>query len=71
MEWISVKDRLPNHEQVILTINCEVVDESQMYHLCKFDAEDLSDNKFIHEYCPYFCSIPHTTHWMPLPNPPK
>lgn len=58
MEWISVKDRLPEYDVTVL-VYC---DYRNWYSLGHFHINnDL-----------WICS-PHqpVTHWMPLPQPPK
>ena len=60
MEWISVKDRLPDHYKNVLAFGNEGIIIAQYY------GEDFGNwattmNK----------SSDHITHWMPLPKPPK
>ena len=64
MEWISVKDKLPDSEDV---------------YLCLFIGWDDMEFMRTLDYCPEDKDwtdtecIPYTTvtHWMPLPEPPK
>jgi hypothetical protein len=70
MEWISVKDGLPE-KNGNSSIMCLVNDKSwgvicrpyNEYHQC-WDDEDGDD---------YYCDAVNgkITHWMPLPGPPK
>lgn len=64
--WISVKDRLPEDEQVI-TLKLR---ESNGLRFACLDIVsgygDLDDFGFVHTQCG-----DRTTHWMPLPEPPK
>ena len=60
-EWISVKDRLPKHEENVLLcfgkfMGVGYYDEVDQSF---YDAED--DYRFVDD----------VTHWMPLPSPPK
>lgn len=64
MEWISVKDRLPEDDQECLVA----------FKCCEDFAFDLStyfasDESFI--YWNDFGLRRDITHWMPLPEPPK
>jgi len=63
MEWISVKDRLPEDEERVAVL---------------YRWEDRKDLiKFIGSYMPYEKAWVNTlgkitiTHWMPLPEPPR
>ena len=57
MEWISVKDRLPNHDGTYL-VYLQTTVYSQVF-VTTFDS--------------YLGEFPHksVTHWMPLPKPPS
>lgn len=70
MEWISVKERLPNENQEIL--------------FCNNDIRDWNGNPVqTTAHCGYFANNGNfyswldsldrftPTHWMPLPEPPK
>ena len=59
-EWISVKDRLPEHGESVLTYKNGIVD-IQMYE--KNRNGWISDN--------WFWSMATVTHWMPIPAPPE
>ena len=58
-EWISVKDRLPEHGESVLTYKNGIVD-IQMYE--KNRNGWISDN--------WFWSMATVTHWMPISAPP-
>lgn len=68
MEWISVKDRLPENKGFYLVVVDEfflskhrgVVEVSECYQ-----TVDLTASKIILKFHDYI------THWMPLPEPPK
>lgn len=55
--WISVKDRLPKPDKLVLTypyydsnhIHCSNITGENIWHLCNSEI----------------------THWMPRPNPPQ
>lgn len=59
MEWISVKDQLPEGECIAIGYQNEVmigyINETVGWIQCENDHEVLT----------------HVTHWMPLPEPPK
>lgn len=55
-EWISVKDRLPDEEVNVLIFN------GYIKKTCLLNGEWLLNSKLQQE---------KTTHWMPLPEPPK
>ena len=57
-EWISVKDRLPKHNEEILGFE-------------KLIFFGWYDNKFGFLDVVEECHRGQTTHWMPLPNPPQ
>lgn len=66
-EWISVKDRLPNEEEIFLVYNGKSNDsyiELGFWNLDKkrFEYYDNED---------YGLEMYDITHWMPLPKPPK
>lgn len=57
MEWISVKDRLPEPNQDVLAIHSEgIIDINFLDHYTGFLFENLYGE---------------ITHWMPLPEPPE
>lgn len=60
MEWISVKDRLPEPFTSILLFYCGIVHEGFMV-----------DSGCFFPYTQYANCASGVTHWMPLPDPPK
>lgn len=72
MEWISVKDRLPETDNIKEDIFCLVYNESHctisIHPYCQFykcwNDEENDD---------YFCEAigDEITHWAPLPAPPS
>lgn len=62
MEWISVKDRLP--EEGVPVLVCRLIMTSVKYQQeAVYIEEDWQDGI-------YFYGISNVTHWMPLPEPP-
>ncbi len=70
MEWISVKDRLPDPSSLEYVLaygiptchgDCE---RKLQIQFCRYSE----DEGF--EFGEYDCGL-DTTHWMPLPDPPK
>jgi len=55
-QWISVEDRLPEDEEIVLAYADGYMDEVTTYWL-------ISKHATIQWY--------HVTHWQPLPEPPK
>ena len=70
MEWISIKDRLPedvNDRGYIINYLCVIDSLSGAYVRCLF----YLDTEFVMlgDYCD---TIYHNvTHWQPVPKPPK
>lgn len=76
MDWISVKDRLPENDDDVLVYN-----PKDGIHIGEFNFDELSeyyekDGSYTttncgwhtqYEWAPYMSP----THWMPLPLPPK
>jgi hypothetical protein len=71
MKWIIIKDRLPEHEQIVDIFHksggrfpdCMFVDPS------KYDDPD--DLHFYDTYRDRIYGLDFVTHWMPRPEPPK
>lgn len=64
MEWISVKDSMPDNGEVIVY----APDGTNQIKELVISANCIG-NRFYTGY--YSNSISGVTHWMPLPNPPK
>lgn len=64
-EWISVKDRLPDKENLFLII----YGESRDITLGLWNLKNKRFEEFEIEWFGY--EIPDVTHWMPLPELPK
>lgn len=67
MEWISVDDRLPFTDEVVLC--CDIF--SHFISLGKIVEQDEDEFRFELMYCENFEIDSSPTHWMPLPEPPK
>lgn len=67
MEWISVKDRLPEVEVEVLVYepasDCSGIDVAWLV----FDVAGKPLFLYAHNATP----MPSVTHWMPLPEKPK
>jgi hypothetical protein len=63
MQWISVKDRLPEVDEVYIGSDGTYV--FPIYYLAKSTFRNGSLWSWEGE------SYPEVTHWMPLPEPPK
>jgi len=66
MEWISVKDRLPETEGHYLVYSKDVLE---------LESEDVSpmivDSFNIYEEEKWFSEYEDADYWMPIPKPPK
>lgn len=56
MEWISIKEKLPENQTLVIVTDGKEVSVSDFW------------NGWIYLHMPY---IEKVTHWMPLPSPPK
>lgn len=65
MEWISIKDKLPEDDQIILGWSDKR--EARLPLICWFD---VGSNEFIPCFCDQECFV-KIDYWMPLPEPPK
>lgn len=82
IEWISIKDRLPEHEQHVLSINnrkvcCVVIFIDNKRMSIKLEARGIKIPEG-QKTGSAFCSqeikgnvLNNVTHWMPLPIPPE
>ena len=67
-EWISVKDKLPEDEQLVFCSGLDFeVGPSRHYGVLRYNNGEFAyvDDDGIYEEWKYI------THWMPLPKPPK
>ena len=76
MEWISVKDRLPEEGvEVLIYCNPDIVQAvfSVGYWKGSFDVTDYMNDGFVPDrrICKQGSDYDYVTHWMPLPEPPK
>lgn len=60
--WISVNDRLPENEQIILIYSNFWIEKTR---IC---TSQFIDGRFL--TYPSFQETVNVTHWQPLPNPP-
>ena len=64
-KWIPVTERLPRDLQTVLVVRNDGGIYCWMYSACS-----PTDEVWVDEYANAF-SVYDTTHWMPLPEPPK
>ena len=65
MEWISVKDRLPDDETpILLKLEKEILKSNMHSGYYKEGKPFIVASVFAFD-------APKITHWMPLPEPPK
>lgn len=79
MKWISIKDRLPERDVLVLVHYAEFITKQDSewewgkdacrYAVAKFSSE-FEDWLFENSDCEWDV-IATPTHWMPLPEPPK
>ena len=70
MKWISVKERLPEHDQSVLYRLLIKTKNGQSYKL-DYGEWDAERKMFYGEYFDYRDEGFTPTHWMPLPEAPK
>lgn len=78
-EWISVKDRLPEHSGPYLVWMLWPYDEEPVHSIINFDADcgefgewhDYYDRDSLGWAGSDFLKIEDVFAWMPLPEPPK
>lgn len=63
MNWISVKDRLPDNHFLIIAF-----DKNYGVHPCFYGKDGFGKFKFFYDETTILHNV---THWMPLPDAPK
>lgn len=74
MDWISVKDRHPEHSGEYLVVACDEgcpAGEGIWYDTVVVCAEYAFGCWTWHEGCTEYDINELVTHWMPFPEPPK
>lgn len=71
MEWISVKDRLPEKYQKVLFYVLERKEIYSGYYVQDAYRDIQSTYKFREMFDDWWFEGETVTHWMPLPTPPK
>ena len=72
-QWISVKDRLPENDQLVLVCEDNMTKMS-VYHSGIYEHENETWEIYEKHCCgqlPLYYTNADVTHWMPLPEPPK
>jgi len=75
MEWISVKDRLPeNDDEVLIYVGIDIVQAYLLNGYWKGSVlvtDNMNDGYVLNRtICKQGDHFDFVTHWMPLPNPP-
>ena len=65
MNWINVKDRLPDKKDDVLVWS---IDDGWITTAMYIPKEILGEGRF---YCVYTGDKLEVSHWMPLPEPPE
>ncbi len=68
--WISVKDRLPDDDQMVLVIASGKPQQNLTLDRAIEIASYYTADSWVLEAWPEW-ETPNVTHWMPLPEPPK
>lgn len=76
MEWISVKDKLPEKDGTYLTINSygrggEIFGVGDYYTVTMFYGYMIRKYHSNKKIFSNKCGNDYVTHWMPLPKPPE
>lgn len=70
MNWISVKDRLPEDGEEVIAFSEQNVTAAIYDGPESYGGECWTESKLF--YCDVtFDHLEHVTHWMPLPDPPR
>jgi hypothetical protein len=64
MQWISVKDKLPEKYALVLAT------DGKKIHIAQIDSTSIDSARIVHDNCAYWCQVNYATHWMPLPRCP-
>lgn len=68
MEWISVEDRLPEREREVLVLEDD--GDMSVRYIPRYRGGEYAGDCGRSWY-PGGLSVDFTTHWIPLPTPPK
>ncbi len=68
MKWISVKDRLPENQEIV---DIFYDGQRETDYIYEKDHNGEKGNNFFEATESGFCCVRDCTHWMPLPGPPK
>lgn len=78
MEWISVKDRLPEPGKEVLLIvhgwQSRLIYIGELNHIAAEKSWLTGVTSAESDWCIWgwsYLKEPHVTHWMPLPEPPE
>lgn len=67
-EWISVKDRLPKYNEVVLVYDNWLPSLEPYLNTSNYNEKDGLWYDYLGDENKYSENV---THWMPLPKPPK
>ena len=76
-EWISVKDRLPDDDEIVIVFKKMVSEDNNVLLVFKTvdtEYDDLEHVKLMRGYMVKLliqCKGSRISHWMPLPEPPN
>lgn len=71
MEWISVKDKLPELDQVVIVYHTNFIDGNSAVVYNRPDKSGFILFSTLVEDDIYLEPGVHFTHWIPLPKKPK
>lgn len=67
--WISVKERLPEHSEIVLVCDARIA-ETPYVGIWTLE-EDVEGADCWNDEGGWWRALSEVTHWMPLPEPPK